>query len=407
MDCEFLFWNMGFECTTYTMSNTTSNKTCATRAQARASGFAFHSIRDAFEPRGAAESWIGHINRAHNGFANAPGLVGDGDANVAAAGEKWDEFMSLGLGLFTPDLSAHLARWKSNGLGYLARSYVNSIDGATMYAIMTPNEHNGMLYEVHGLSVSDDYVGEFRGLEATACLEGFETGWESKVMHKWWQQYNQGAHHTEGAVGLPHTLVVKVSHPTNDADGARAFLGKYLGIEAETAVAGGGCKFATAGLKTYSGPGAVNLKFVKNPMATQVGSKSASEYVAYVEQVHKTHMGAQSGWDRFIDSHVGLVYRQTWLDDYAPAMADGGVGFHAYLDAWESDSICLSHSKMEESCGSIWTEGVSGFGMEMHAFFDYSWFKDDKDPELLYFWQTCTREEYELTETRSPSVIHG
>merc|ERR1719453_1211671 len=26
-------------------------------------------------------------------------------------------------------------------------------------------------------------------------------------------------------------------------------------------------------------------------------------------------------------------------------MADGGVGFHAYLDAWESDSICLSHSK--------------------------------------------------------------
>ena len=52
-------------------------------------------------------------------------------------------------------------------------------------------------------------------------------------------------------------------------------------------------------------------------------------------------------------------------------------------------------------------EGVSGFGMEMHAFFDYSWFKDDKDPELLYFWQTCTREEYELTETRSPSVIHG
>ena len=105
-------------------------------------------------------------------------------------------------------------------------------------------------------------------------------------------------------------------------------------------------------------------------------------------------LGTQSGWDRFIDSHVGLVYRRTWLDDYAPAMADGGVGFHAYLDAWESDSICLSHSKMEESCGSIWTEGVSGFGMEMHAFFDYSWFKDDKDPELLYCWQTCTREEY-------------
>ena len=38
---------------------------------------------------------------------------------------------------------ARRLRWKSNGLGYLARSYVNSIDGTTMYVIMTPNEHNG------------------------------------------------------------------------------------------------------------------------------------------------------------------------------------------------------------------------------------------------------------------------
>ena len=28
-------------------------------------------------------------------------------------------------------------------------------------------------------------------------------------------------------------------------------------------------------------------------------------------------------------------------------------------------------------------------------------------PEYLYFYKTCTHDEYELTETRSPSVIHG
>ena len=49
--------------------------------------------------------------------------------------------------------------------GVLHAQYTNTLDGTSMYVIMTANEHNGMLYEVHGLSVSDDLASEFRPLE--------------------------------------------------------------------------------------------------------------------------------------------------------------------------------------------------------------------------------------------------
>ena len=113
---------LGVACAVFTITNSSSDYICATRAQGMASHFSFHNIRDDFEPKGVAEHWIQKINHAHGTFNRSMGrgyglLGGSTSPTTEHSGEKWDEFMTLSLGLFAPDLSAHLERWKSNGLG--------------------------------------------------------------------------------------------------------------------------------------------------------------------------------------------------------------------------------------------------------------------------------------------------
>ena len=54
-------------------------------------------------------------------------------------------------------------------------------------------------------------------------------------------------------------------------------------------------------------------------MMIQMQTKS---YIEHVVAVHKDRMGAQRGWDRYLDSHIGLIYRDTFLDDIAPTLVE-------------------------------------------------------------------------------------
>lgn len=201
-------------------------------------------------------------------------------------------------------------------------------------------------------------------------------------MHKWWHQTE-----ANGVAGLPHSIVVKVSHPSTDVDNAKSFLSTYAHVESEVALSTitDGCKYSDAGLKNYAGPGYVNVRFVHNPAADQIGAKTAADYISTVELAHREYLGTQTGWDRFLDAHIGLVYVKEYVDTLAPALAEGGIGFHAHADVYSSDPVCDTKPGIEAACGSIWTEGVSGLGIEMHSFFDYSWFNGDYTPEYIEF----------------------
>ena len=87
-----------------------------------------------------------------------------------------------------------------------------------------------------------------------------------------------------------------------------------------------------------------------------------------------------------MDSHIGLVYRKAFLDDMAPTLVQNGVRFKAFKDIYASDSFC-EMAKIENDCGSIWSEGVSGLGIEMHSFFnpDYPFFSGDFQPTYMDF----------------------
>jgi hypothetical protein len=49
-----------------------------------------------------------------------------------------------------------------------------------------------------------------------------------------------------------------------------------------------------------------------------------------------------------------------------------------------ADTACEVRRNYDStSCGSIWTSGVSGLGMEIHGEFEYSWFKDAETPSTI------------------------
>ena len=86
---------LGVACAVFTITNSSSDYICATRAQGMASHFSFHNIRDDFEPKGVAEHWIQKINHAHGTFNRSMGrgyglLGGSTSPTTEHSGEKWD-----------------------------------------------------------------------------------------------------------------------------------------------------------------------------------------------------------------------------------------------------------------------------------------------------------------------------
>ena len=176
LDCAYMRDSLGVACAMFEITNSTSDYTCATRAQGMASHFSFHNIRDDFEPKGVAEHWIQTINHVHADFGGASEEAASGDDDVptavratddgaagrralSAGGEKWDQFMALSVGLFMPDLTELIVRWKANGLGYRARIYDSTVDGTTTYVLMTVDKYTGQVYEVRNTPPTTERAG--------------------------------------------------------------------------------------------------------------------------------------------------------------------------------------------------------------------------------------------------------
>ena len=94
-------------------------------------------------------------------------------------------------------------------------------------------------------------------------------------------------------------------------------------------------------------------------------------------------MGVNVGWDRYLDAHVGLIYRSTneetkFLDSFAPRLIELDVPFRAHVDSTLVDDLE----------GSVWTSGTSGLGMEVKGNFSNTWFYGENYPILLEFCST-------------------
>jgi hypothetical protein len=390
-DCEFMTEVLGFQCsymglTPADESGADTTAYCGARAQGTASMFSVHLIRDMFHPLGVAEAEIEKIDQLHDDMTQG----------------EWDPFMTYSVANFVPDLTDHVEQWNKLGINYRAHTYLNTADSKTMYVGIVAMPSTGAVFEMHSLSVDEKYADSFVVLPDEACAGAVDTGFDGASLHKWWTENKESTLMNHGVDKLPDSIMVKITHPTTNTKHAADWMLNNAGMDfAVDEKAGRNCETASAVLKTFSGPGYAKVSFVDQTKEYQQ-TNVLTEYVQLIEGTHANWLGTQKGWDRFMDNHIGLVFKNEFIDALAPKLVQNSVRFHAHQPSAglsEDDPVCSLYPTIVDQCGSIWTEGVSGLGIEMHGLFDYSFFEGDFYPSSLDFCHVSSSGDDEYDDT--------
>lgn len=351
---------------------------CAERASMTTLGtFTFHEFRSWLTPTGNAsvEAWVAHWSGLRN-FETS-------EAHV------WDAYMHLATHFFTPNLSSHARRLVSEGIPFLGRTYSNPVDGAAFYVIAVTNPYSGHAFFVHASSVDASlartaFARPLAG-DVDVCAGAVEVSWSSARLESWWAGLNGSAANAQ--TGLPDVLAIGVNQVTPDAAQTLRDLASAAGLGILpwnfTASDDGNCVALSATLPTGrlvvpgDGPvadtdAAAVLRFVES--SARDGGRPVAEYAATADGNVAAYMGANTGWARFLDYHVGLNVPGA-LDDFKPALDRRDAHYHAHV---------VPQSGTPDD-GSIFAKGAAGLSVELHGVFNYTAF----DPEPLGALNFC------------------
>lgn len=378
-DASFLVSNFGFGSNSLTFKAgpsssgiTAADGTCGVRTTMTAVTQALLHVtetKDYFEGPIEAATWIrGCFNRLH-GNMSADDWGG------------WDRFMSMSTAFYYTDLSLTFSVLKSKGIPFAGRKYVNPIDGETMYVVFVNIPAMGVPWEFHSHHLNDTTA--FHAFSSNECGAQY---WMRRSVAALDTAYSQLAMELSEHTNSPMLIAIRTpSTVAHDAPRRQVFE-KYLGaqpveiIESDdaphcvveryefTATESSPSSFnGVSGLPVDEHWSKIEYTFVYNPAARD-GSNDVGEWCAldkydeYVAGVHERMLGVNTGWDRYIDRHVGFVVNARdgfgSLDTVVEHLIDDGIGFHAH-----DDSIV---NNIEY--GSAWTSlAYGGLGVEIFA----------------------------------------
>ncbi|KAH8096322.1 hypothetical protein JL720_3687 [Aureococcus anophagefferens] len=319
---------------------------CAERASMTTLGtFTFHQFRSWVTPTGDArvEDWVGFWERAEGVRRR-----------VDARPYDWDAYMHLATHFYTPNLDAHVRRLVEEKVPFLARHYANR--GQAMFVAYVNNPFNGHVFAVHGARLKDDLRetyftkpdGRRRRDAARARLRG----------------------------GLGAAAVEFHGEPPDQCAVLEATL--------------------PTGSSSRAGPWATTRptrRCASSRSAARDGGRPSRDYAAAADGNVKSFMGANEGWARFLDYHIGLNVPGV-LDDYRAPLDAVDAHYHAHV-APQSGT---------PDDGSIFAEGASGLCVELHGVFNYTAF----DPEPLGSLNFCAADSTcaKGVELCSGDVLH-
>ncbi|KAH8066572.1 hypothetical protein JL722_1019 [Aureococcus anophagefferens] len=292
------------------------------------------------------DDWIASWNAAH-------GKLGTADW----AG--WDEWMSMSLSFWVETLGPFVENFDKLGITYLARTYA-STDATTVYVVLLTNPYTGAIYELHS-DVADAPTLTFSALEKQACPKAVELSHTVAEMTAWLDR----AQRERTNMGGHPTMVVRVSHPTTDASAMAAYFDKLdlSGALDATTIESESCSVAVARFPQSLAsvvPGAwARVQFVDN-RAARAAPHSVASYETYVGDLHGKVMSENFGWDRFIDSHLGIKVEGAYLDKIKPYLDSNAIPYEPHKETDHDD---------DDSTGSVWTAGFSGMAMEFEGHF--------------------------------------
>ena len=234
----------------------------------------------------------------------------------------WDKFAANMASFFTSDVSPFIERLDANGVAYLARKYKHKSDAdAWVYSIFVNVPHSAHLVEVTATTVQDAHHDLFEELSPSMCQTAMRLTQPAADLTTLWSELG-GV--DEDAGGLPSLLAVSVMVPTSSPKDVERFLRKYGRNEVSHSHAKSSsshCELVTMKMpfwrgtkqtSQFEGTYDITLKMVDNSVAAEDGRDeyALSAFEDYVNAQHLTHMSCDSGWDRYLDWHLGLYVRR-------------------------------------------------------------------------------------------------
>lgn len=237
--------------------------------------------------------------------------------------DTFNVYMHNKIQLFVPDLSSHYATMIASGdlMGQALLRLSNSTggDGNDVAHILVQLPHCGTFYEVVGPSSSLD-ASVLSGFSEWATDECPSTHVLPKALQTHISIY-EALTFTDSNIawtdstGLPVPMVITISIPASSTDYIQDTMDIYsdlLLFDVSYSGDASTCEMYTVdvsitGLDDYSEENTPAVRYVVNHLASQGSTYSLSDWETDIATTHNEYLTSDgSGWDRYLDSHIGL-----------------------------------------------------------------------------------------------------
>ena len=350
LDARFVWENFGLAWAT-NATYADGDGACATREVLRAlGGWELHYFESRVTPSGnrTVASWMDAIAARQ--------------ANLS----DWNAFDDNVVTYYAPDAGPFVERLASNGVPSL-RVRSRDPSGDVVFGVFAASPHSGHLVEVVSEFASS---GGFAALDddvpAAACAVAPRRN--VSELNATWTRLGG----TWDARGLPDLLAVGTSVAVSDAAPWVAFLrGATLegaSLAAAPGVAGDSCKSTVVTLpfstevSALVGHGSLSYDLDVAFVMSREAARDLGALEDDVQRAHHRYTGLDAGWDRWLDSHLGIQLPGVALDDVAALLTEWDRPFAAHLNDASSEA------------GSLWTAGpaTSSVGVEFKGTYDSS-----------------------------------
>lgn len=286
--------------------------------------------------------------------------------------DTWDVFATPSVTMFSPWIAPFLRRLEDAGIDHM-RYYQHYDYNTTLFSLVVGIPNAGLTVEI--VSTEDlphDDRATFLPLDDHMCSAALTMLQTPSSLETFYAQLGGVISNDHG---VPDLILVSMAFPTSDLDSfAGFFLNILSGIDVNlnyTTLPSETCAAWAVKLvsgKTLAGTNQrrpVYLKAVANLAAPQGnGDYTLDRLEREVRNTHETYMAQpNTGWDAYIDNHVGLHISQVSGKYPATPLLPGILAHHdLQFNMHPSCNHCLN--------GSLWGSGLGAWSVEIQADFD-------------------------------------
>uniref|UniRef100_A0A6S8DVQ8 Uncharacterized protein n=1 Tax=Aureoumbra lagunensis TaxID=44058 RepID=A0A6S8DVQ8_9STRA len=379
-DGEFLQKVLGLKVSTEQIEDL-GNKTCAKReVLSTLDRFQLHFFHTYIYPgRDKADGWMRRWLTNHK------------DISV----NNWDAFDVPSVTLYTPSITPFLRRLEIEQVHHMRYYQIHST-GTLLYSILVNIPYAGVTLEIISNEDLESIDSDtFTKPTKIMCAQSLELKQEpSQLMDVWelmgGQFYND--------FGLPDLLLASLAYPTSDYTSFSYFFANIFGnagvTPQSTTSKSDSCDVWSVELAvtseisgtTYANP--IYIKGVTNRAADDPASAySISAFEKAVNETHSKNMppsNPNSGWDAFIDMHLG-VHMDVKLDLIPGLLRKHGYGYSM-------------HPECVHNCGggSIWATGLNPWSIEIQGYFSDQASEEIKHCSLIDYCSSTSNGDVSL-----------